>query len=690
MLDANATQVHRADARALCIGDAHPSHGASERIDTINELRRDQISAYDLIAVRLSGLASWSEGTLWLETIGRALAPGGVVECEIDDAVAKSSLACRLTEAFDILDTTQRSTATVQRLRRRSTDIAITVDYEMYEPPEAQRLPATLAVVERQMLIPTSRMLDACESHGAKLTIYAEVCQLWLLKQGFPHLAAAIEDQLIDAVRRGHDVQLHAHIRWYDATGASVDTKRSAIVRGPTDRIHGLSDGAMRAFFRRGKDYLEALLRPTQPAYRCVAFRAGKYQIEPHTRVMDALRREGFLADSSVWLGGYLPWYDNEPGFDYRTQWHPFWPYRPAEDTINAPAMPDPGAIVELPILSSRTGSWTFDTAFPEPQIALYEHVRGFGGPRVMIGHSKLYNAASDATLRAILQRVAADPHAKFVTTATMAEASYRDTAYAAEQVSYAAARSIELATRLVPSTAARAVVQALNAISVPTGSIVELAAGTGEVISLPLARLQSRPVLASGIEPRAATTLAAIARHESLALQAIEADPTPNRASVAVLNAPDRQVDLFEIVGRAAQSIVPGGLVLIVTINPYGKGLLARRALERGGAVLMRLPEWLQRPIIGRYAQMRSRQIAQRTVAHPLDVVRLPVESGTLLQRPARGVSRHALVDVASRHGLVIEHWSVLGQTAAASRLDRMLGSSWLLALRKPVATIR
>ncbi len=65
-------------------------------------------------------------------------------------------------------------------------------------------------------------------------------------------------------------------------------------------RIADLSDGEIRVLLKEGRTWLEDLARSRQPDYRCIAFRAGGWCIQPSERVVRTLRKLDFLIDSSV------------------------------------------------------------------------------------------------------------------------------------------------------------------------------------------------------------------------------------------------------------------------------------------------------------------------------------------------------------------------------------------------------
>ena len=73
------------------------------------------------------------------------------------------------------------------------------------------------------MVDPTERMLDVFDKYGAKLTIMADVAEILKFKEYYEKTDVdlfsykAISRQLIDAIKRGHDVQLHLHSSYFNS-----------------------------------------------------------------------------------------------------------------------------------------------------------------------------------------------------------------------------------------------------------------------------------------------------------------------------------------------------------------------------------------------------------------------------------------------------------------------------------------
>jgi hypothetical protein len=185
------------------------------------------------------------------------------------------------------------------------TRILYTADYELYLGE--MFLPATEMLVE-----PTIALLAACERIRLPLTLFCDVACIWRYRdEGDDVFPDAAEAQLRDAVRRGHDVQTLLRPQWLFA---SREDGRWHAPAG-TFRVGALDDPA--PLLARAKAYLEELLRPVDPSYSCIAFRAGDYGLQPdHERVLAALLDTGYQVDSSLVPGLALR---NDTGeVDYR------------------------------------------------------------------------------------------------------------------------------------------------------------------------------------------------------------------------------------------------------------------------------------------------------------------------------------------------------------------------------------
>ena len=256
-------------------------------------------------------------------------------------------------------------------------------------------------------------------------------------------------------------MQFHVHPAYFNATPADggwrQDYGEYDVATLPYERIDEI--------LRMGKAYLEDLLRPVDPDYRCIAFRAANWSMHPSPAIVRALVENGFLIDSSVFKGGRR---QGMVHFDYRHAHSEVvpWPVDPDDVCRMKPG----GQLLEIPIYSESRRIHHFASAnrvyravqgrlHPLPSEGLALAGDGDGGssasplhkalgilrghhawkldfnqcsgrqlvaglervaqrhdapgrtlPVVLIGHSKTYNALNERTLEPFLAHVAARP----------------------------------------------------------------------------------------------------------------------------------------------------------------------------------------------------------------------------------------------------------------------------------------
>jgi len=183
-------------------------------------------------------------------------------------------------------------------------DLLLSLDYELCGNGAGD--------VMRDIIHPTGRILNLCERHGAKMTIMCEVGEYWAFEQYDAGLradlgyspCAAIRAQIIEAIQRGHDVQLHLHPQWIGAEYGQGGWR----LRNSCWRLADLPDGlgspeqvtSIIGVLCRGKRALEDALRPVKADYECTCFRAGGFYAQPARSIIAALKTAGLRADSSV------------------------------------------------------------------------------------------------------------------------------------------------------------------------------------------------------------------------------------------------------------------------------------------------------------------------------------------------------------------------------------------------------
>jgi hypothetical protein len=203
--------------------------------------------------------------------------------------------------------------------------VIFTLDYEIHGNGDGS--PYEL------MVKPTDRLLRLFDRYGAKLTIMADIAEILKFKEykeehGRDDFSYdAIIDQLRRAVKGGHDVQLHLHTSFfnarYDKRRWLQDWSEYDFANLPFDRMDWM--------VRTGKEFLETIIKPVNPDYRCIAFRAANWSVSPSRNVVRALIENDIKIDTSVFKGGRRTGIVN---FDYTSAHHSFLPWPADPDNI--------------------------------------------------------------------------------------------------------------------------------------------------------------------------------------------------------------------------------------------------------------------------------------------------------------------------------------------------------------------
>lgn len=181
-------------------------------------------------------------------------------------------------------------------------NISVTADHEVFFRENFKN--------EKEVVIEaTYTLMNLLRKYDASLTLMTDVCSIWRYRElGLNEYPDFMEEQLKLAVRNGHDVQLHLHPHWL--TSLYVDKKwRFDYTK---TRLHdmgfekeGATGSTADKLIRDGKEYLENLLKYEDSGYKCVAFRAGGWSIQPEKYFLKALKDAGILIDTTVFKGGY-------------------------------------------------------------------------------------------------------------------------------------------------------------------------------------------------------------------------------------------------------------------------------------------------------------------------------------------------------------------------------------------------
>lgn len=183
--------------------------------------------------------------------------------------------------------------------------ILLTLDYELYNGKYG-------GSVRKCLIEPMEKLIPILDTYNAKITLFVDACFLLRLldcKESMPDLEndwKMIVSQLNQLSSQGHDIQLHLHPQWLDATYEN-GLWYSNINKY---KLSDLSSYDAKALFEKGCTLIERIT-----GKRPIAFRAGDYCAQTYTELHDTMRSNGLLIDSSVFR--YKKAINRREWFDY-------------------------------------------------------------------------------------------------------------------------------------------------------------------------------------------------------------------------------------------------------------------------------------------------------------------------------------------------------------------------------------
>lgn len=235
---------------------------------------------------------------------------------------------------------------------KKALDLVLTLDYELFGDGSGD--------VFELMIRPTEDFLSLCDKYNIKTTIFFEVMEYLKMQEEWEkgnmmnysqNPAEAIRNQIISAHNSGHDIQLHIHPHWinsrYENGRWILDSRYWKLTKVPEKADADFPLG-LEELIALGKDSIEGIIKPIDPAYRCHIFRAGGYCITPSEKIISVLKKLGFTIDSSVIPGAYHN--DDYYYYDFRniSLDRPFWGVGKSVDTPLAEA----GDFIEVPVFA--------------------------------------------------------------------------------------------------------------------------------------------------------------------------------------------------------------------------------------------------------------------------------------------------------------------------------------------------
>lgn len=180
--------------------------------------------------------------------------------------------------------------------------ICLSFDYELF-------LGDNDASYEDILFSPTRDLQSMLNEEGVFGTFFVDVCSAIVHSHyGLVDYSDSMLKQIKSLTKDGHDIQLHIHPSWYKAefvNGRLVPSHQGY-------RLHEFD--TFEDIIREGVDYLNNNLREINKDYKCVAFRAGGFAVQPEREIFQSLAKFGITIDSSI-----VPHMKNElvNGFDF-------------------------------------------------------------------------------------------------------------------------------------------------------------------------------------------------------------------------------------------------------------------------------------------------------------------------------------------------------------------------------------
>lgn len=170
--------------------------------------------------------------------------------------------------------------------------LVLTFDYELF-------FGKNYVTCNEVLFNPTEKIAQILSNHNVSGTFFADTCSVYAHKrEGDYDYVNMFKEQIVNLNHMGHDVQLHIHPHWQRTTREKKEW------RFPEDwyRIHDfdLRGGEAVDIIQEGIAFLKETLLSVDNNYRCIAYRAGGYCIQPYDELVKVLYDEGIRIDSSV------------------------------------------------------------------------------------------------------------------------------------------------------------------------------------------------------------------------------------------------------------------------------------------------------------------------------------------------------------------------------------------------------
>ena len=153
---------------------------------------------------------------------------------------------------------------------------------------------------------PTYRLLNLADKLSLPVVLFTDVlCGIRYKEWDENSFYNPYVKQLKDAIEKNHDVQLHLHPHWLTSTFANnsfIPSKDYRLADFLNNKTYPIDD-----IIKNGIGFLKVICTEANPDYKCIAFRAGGYNMEGATsEIIASLYNNGIRFDSSIIKGYYF------------------------------------------------------------------------------------------------------------------------------------------------------------------------------------------------------------------------------------------------------------------------------------------------------------------------------------------------------------------------------------------------
>ena len=172
-------------------------------------------------------------------------------------------------------------------------NICITFDYELF-------LGKNNASYQEILFNPSERLIKTLSEREVSGTFFADVCSVEAHHRfGDEQYCKNFKLQLQSMIANNQDVQLHLHTSWLYAEKVNDQI----VLSDKGYRLHEFgfgNQGRASQIIQNGIEYLEDTCGMCKRDYKCVAYRAGGFSVQPEQELFATLVKKGIQIDSSI------------------------------------------------------------------------------------------------------------------------------------------------------------------------------------------------------------------------------------------------------------------------------------------------------------------------------------------------------------------------------------------------------